>query len=72
MQRLRDALVARNCELAVTVKPLCDGLAEAHMVTCHLDFDLDDPDWPASQRQVEDAGRLLDVVKARVAPPQKG
>lgn len=29
LQRLRDALVSRSSDLAIMVKPLCDGLAEA-------------------------------------------
>ena len=71
LQRLRDALVARGSDLAISVKPLCDGLAEAYMVTRYPGFDLDDPDWPALRQQVEDIGKLLDLVKARVTPPPK-
>lgn len=71
LQRLRDALVARGSNLAISVKPLCDGLAEAYMVTRYPGFDLDDPDWPALRQQVEDVGKLLDRVKARVTPPPK-
>ena len=68
LQRLRDALVARNSDLAITVKLLCDGLAEAYMVTRYPGFDLDDPDWPALHQQIEAVGKLLDTVQARLAP----
>jgi len=68
LQRLRDALLARNSDLAISVKPLCDGLAEAYMVTRYPGFDLDDPDWPALRQQIEAVGKLLDTVQARLAP----
>ena len=38
------------------------------MLTRYPGFDLDDPDWPALRRQVEDVGKLLEMVKARVTP----
>jgi len=69
LQRLRDALVARNSDLAVRVKPLCDGLAEAYMVTRYPGFDLDDPNWPTLRQQVKDVEALLATVKSRLAPP---
>ena len=70
LQRLRDALVARNSDLAITVKPLCDSLAEAYMITRYPVFDLDDPDWPVLRQQIEAVGKLLDTVQARLAPPR--
>jgi HEPN domain-containing protein len=68
LQRLRDALVTRNSDLTATVKPLCDGLAEAYMLTRYPGFDLDDPDWPALRQQLEEVGKLLETVKARIPP----
>ncbi len=68
LQRLRDALVARKSDLALTVKPLCDSLAEAYMFTRYPGFDLDDPDWPTLREQIEQVGKLLETVKTRVTP----
>jgi HEPN domain-containing protein len=69
LQRLRDALVTRSSDLAVAVKPLCDGLAEAYMVTRYPGFDLDDPDWPTLRQQVKDVEALLATVKSRLPLP---
>jgi len=69
LQRLRDALVTRSSDLAVAVKPLCDGLAEAYMVTRYPSFDLDDPDWPMLRQQVKDVEALLATVKSRLPLP---
>jgi HEPN domain-containing protein len=66
LQRLRDALVLRDSDLARLVKPLCDSLEEAYMTTRYPGFDLDDPDWPALRQQVEAVEKLLAEVKARV------
>src|SRR5438034_6706629 len=43
LPRLRDHLLARSSDLASTVKPLCDSLAEIYFVTRYPGFDLDDP-----------------------------
>jgi HEPN domain-containing protein len=71
LQRLRDALVARSSDLAIAVKPLCDGLAEAYMVTRYPGFDLDDPDWPTLRQQITEVTILLETVKSRLQPPPK-
>ena len=69
LQRLRDALVTRSSDLAGVVKPLCDGLAEAYMITRYPGFDLDDPDWPTLRQQVKDVEALLTTVKSRLPSP---
>jgi HEPN domain-containing protein len=66
LQRLRDALIPRNSDLAVPVKSLCDSLAEAYMVTRYPGFDLDDPDWPTLRRQLDEVAALLATVKGRL------
>lgn len=68
LQRLRDALVVRSSDLAIGVKPLCDGLAEVYMITRYPGFDLDDPDWPTLRQQVKDVEELLAEVKSRLPP----
>ena len=48
------------------VKPLCDGLAEAYLVTRYPGFDLDDPDWPDLNAKIEAVTKLLEIVKSRI------
>ncbi|MBI4327264.1 MAG: HEPN domain-containing protein [Chloroflexi bacterium] len=67
LQRLRDTLAARGSDLAVRVKPLCDTLAELYFTDRYPGFDLDDPDWPALRRQLEEVSSLLATVQERVA-----
>ncbi len=66
LERLLDALVTWKSDLISTVEPLVDVLSEVYFITRYPGFDLDDPDWPALRQQVEDVGKLLDMVKARV------
>ena len=67
LQRLRDALVSRGSDLAVGVKPLCDGLAEVYFVARYPGFDFDDPDWPDLRAKLQAVTRLLETVKGRVS-----
>ena len=43
LDRLLDALVARQSDLASAVEPLCDALAEVYFTDRYPGFDLDDP-----------------------------
>ena len=67
LQRLRDALVARGSDLAVRVKPLCDSLADFYFTDRYPGFDMEEPDWPTLRGQLDEASRLLEIVKRRVA-----
>jgi len=69
LDRLLDALVARQSDLASAVEPLCDALAEVYFTDRYPGFDLDDPDWPTLTQQVKDMAELIAKVKARVRPP---
>ena len=69
--RLLGELATRKSPITAAATPLVDVLDHAYFVTRYPGFDLDDPDWPPLRQQVEDVGRLLDTVKARVQPPSK-
>jgi len=65
---LVNELDARGSDLISVVRPLASALAEAYFSDRYPGFDLDDPDWPPLRRQIEEVGKLLDMVKMRVAP----
>jgi len=65
---LVNELDARGSDLISVVRPLAGPLAEAYFSDRYPGFDLDDPDWPPLRQQIEEAGKLLDMVKMRVAP----
>ena len=65
---LVNELDARGSDLISVVRPLAGALAEAYFSDRYPGFDLDDPDWPPLRQQIEEAGKLLDMVKMRVAP----
>lgn len=69
LQKLRDALVARGSDLSVTVKPLCDALAEVYFTGRYPGFDLEDPDWPTLRQQLAEVAELLETVKGRLPKP---
>jgi HEPN domain-containing protein len=66
LDRLLDAMVARDSDLAAAVEPLCDTLAEVYFTARYPGFDFDEPDWPALRAQVEKVAALLAAVQARV------
>ena len=67
LDRLLDALLERQSDLASAIEPLCDALAEVYFTDRYPGFDLDEPDWPNLQRQIKDVGALLTVVKGRLS-----
>lgn len=67
LDRLLDALVARQSDLVPLVEPLCDVLAEVYFTDRYPGFDLDDPDWPALGIQIQQVTHLLERVRARLA-----
>ena len=72
LNRLVDELTRLNADLASASTPAAKALAEVYFTDRYPGFDMDDADWPALRQQVEDVGRLLEFVKARVASPQEG
>jgi HEPN domain-containing protein len=68
LDRLLDALVARQSDLVSLVAPLCDVLAEVYFTDRYPGFDLDDPDWPALRTQIEQVSQLLGRVRGKLAP----
>ena len=70
LERLREALVARDSGIAATVAPLCAALAEAYFTNRYPGFDLDDPDWPALHAQIEKVVALHAAVQTRIAGPE--
>ena len=65
---LVNELDACGSDLISVVRPLAGALAEAYFSHRYPGFDLDDPDWPPLRQQIEEVGKLLDMVKSRVAP----
>ena len=65
---LVNELDACGSDLISVVRPLASALAEAYFSHRYPGFDLDDPDWPPLRQQIEEVGKLLDMVKMRVAP----
>ena len=65
---LVNELDARGSDLISAARPLAGALAEAYFSDRYPGFDLDDPDWLTLRQQVEEVGKLLDMVKSRVAP----
>jgi len=41
-------------------------LTEAYFSDRYPGFDLDDPDWPTLRQQIEEVGKLLSKVNARI------
>jgi HEPN domain-containing protein len=66
LQRLAKLLRERGSDLAALAHPLVNVLTEAYFTDRYPGFDLDDPDWPTLKREIEDVGRLLEAVKARL------
>jgi HEPN domain-containing protein len=66
LERLLDELVARHSDLVPALDPLCDALAEAYFSDRYPGFDLDDPDWPVLNQQMEAVAHLLATVQMRV------
>ena len=66
LDHLLDELIKRGSDLASTVEPLCDALADIYFTDRYPGFDLDDPDWPKLRAQVEGVTALLETVKSRL------
>jgi len=66
LERLLEALVARQSDLVRKIEPLCDALGDVYFTDRYPGFDLDDPDWPKLRCQVADTTALLAAVKARI------
>ena len=66
LNRLMDELTNRKSTLVPQATPIAKALAEVYFVDRYPGFDLDDPDWPVLRQQVQEVGKVLDAVKARV------
>ncbi|MEO8350856.1 MAG: HEPN domain-containing protein [Chthoniobacteraceae bacterium] len=69
LERLLQALIDHDSDLAAQADPLCAALAEAYFTDRYPGFDLDDPDWPALRSQLAQITALHAAVQARIAPP---
>jgi hypothetical protein len=69
LQRLASLLRVRGWDAVDTAEPLVNALAEAYFSDRYPGFDLDDPDWTILRQQLEETGKLLEKIKARLAPP---
>jgi HEPN domain-containing protein len=67
LERLLDALVERHSDLVSALEPLCEALADAYFTDRYPGFDLDDPNWPALDQQLEAASKLIETVRLRIA-----
>ena len=67
LERLLDEMVARRSDLVPTLEGLCDSLADAYFSDRYPGFDLDDPDWPLLNQQVEVVGKVLTIVNGRIS-----
>ena len=67
--KLLGELAARQSPTLPAASPLVQDLDQVYFAVRYPGFDFDDPDWPSLRPQVEAVGRLLDFVKARIAPP---
>src|SRR5205823_5733833 len=65
LDHLLDEFIARGSDLTQVVEPLCDSLAEAYFSDRYPGFDLDDPDWPVLQQNLETVGKILATVQER-------
>jgi len=68
LDRLLDALVARQSDLVSLVEPLCDVLAEVYFADRYPGFDLDDPDWPSLRAHIQQVAQLLARVRGKLTP----
>ena len=66
LEHLLDELVARDSNLLPALEPLCDALADAYFTDRYPGFDLEDPDWPSLNEQVEAVTKLLETVGERI------
>jgi len=66
LERLLDELITRHSDLVGSLEPLCEALADAYFTDRYPGFDLDDPDWPLLNQQIEAVGKLMETVDARV------
>ena len=66
LEQLLDKLISRRSDLVSTLETLCDALAEAYFSDRYPGFDLDDPDWPVLNQQVDAVSQLLVTVQDRI------
>lgn len=64
---LAEELEARHSDLLPGILPLAHSLAEKYFADRYPGFDLDDPDWPAYRRQLEEIESLCARIKTRLS-----
>jgi HEPN domain-containing protein len=70
--KLAGELRSRRSDLLTDIEPLCTSLGQAYFSERYPGFDMEDEDWPDLRELLDRAGRLFDIVRARVnrtAPP---
>jgi HEPN domain-containing protein len=65
LERLLDAMTEWHSDLVPSLESLCDSLADAYFSDRYPGFDLDDPDWPILNQQLEAVTIVLSTVQAR-------
>ena len=68
LQRLAKLLRDRNSDLVDQIQPLVSALTEAYFTDRYPGFDVEDPDWPTLDREIEQVGNVLTTIRERVAP----
>jgi len=68
LQRLGGELQARGSDLAATVRPLCNALAEVYFSHRYPGFDLEEENWPELDGWVAQIAVLLTTVQGRLPP----
>jgi len=67
LERLLDELIGRRSDLVSTLETLCDSLTDAYFSDRYPGFDLDDPDWPLLNQQLEAVTKFLTPVQGRTS-----
>jgi HEPN domain-containing protein len=67
LEHLLDELIERRSDLVPKLEALCESLADAYFSDRYPGFDLDDPDWPLLNQQLEMITKVLTTVQNRIA-----
>ena len=67
LEHLLDQLIAHRSDLVPKIETLCDSLADAYFSDRYPGFDLDDPDWPLLNQQLQAVTTLWTIVESRTA-----
>lgn len=62
LQKLCDYLAGYDGNLADTLQPVVDALAESYVESRYPGFDFDEPDWPKLRGQMEQVNEYSRMV----------